>query len=310
MRVPNWMARLTRSAARGRPRLRSASRSSSLSPTPRSYVKLATTCSGMVSISAMKSSSRKGCRASRPQSAMSRSSRPRLRSHRRFMSSASSSCRPCQPEERKRVWWRPYPAHCSSAPWPSSRIRAAHLHTPASASCPQGPASRSAPSPRAASHSAAPMLRSITVPAGCSRSSRRCLQVSTSASVLSTRNSLHRRAGAMAESSSSASSAASRSGDWPSSKQMLMRSMGLSSGTDSCASAASSVESTPPLNRSATRPGGSAAGRTGRLPGSVGAGGVGACGRWAALPQRRCTARRRADSTAAVATCSTSGWIQ
>ena len=54
---------------------------------------------------------------------------------------------------------------------------------------------------------------------------------------------------------SRAASAATRSGERPSSKHTLARSMGLSIGSSRWAMAASRVESTPPLNRIRTAPG-------------------------------------------------------
>lgn len=77
--------------------LRSAARRSILSPTPCGARRSATSGSGSASRAATRASSRNGWRASRPTSAMMRSSRPRLRRHNRPTSNASSADRPSHP---------------------------------------------------------------------------------------------------------------------------------------------------------------------------------------------------------------------
>ena len=174
---------------------------------------------------------------------------------------------------RNAARWREYPAHCSSAPCPSRSTRARDaygIRTPSAPSAAAAPrrarlfgeqfgrlfaagadATSIQPSPLAASHSAAPMLRSITVRAGRSRPASRAAgrPRRTSSTSASTRTSRQARAGKSASSSAAPSSAAARSGDRPPSKHTLMRSTARPGGTYLCASAASSMLSTPPENK-------------------------------------------------------------
>ena len=80
--------------------------------------------SGSASNTDVTPSSKYGKRASFPWSLTIRSSRPRLRFHRRFLSKRSSERKAFVPPSRHREKCRPYPPICSSAPIPSNRTRA------------------------------------------------------------------------------------------------------------------------------------------------------------------------------------------
>mmetsp|Transcript_9310 Transcript_9310/g.27990 ORF Transcript_9310/g.27990 Transcript_9310/m.27990 type:complete len:241 (-) Transcript_9310:56-778(-) len=239
MRVPNWMARLTRDAARGSPSCLKPSLNTILSPVPGDKRRSASMGRGRSSRAAMTGSARKGWRASRPRSATMRSSRPRLRCHSRAVSAAISSATAPHPWLRKVVRWRPYPPHCSSAPCPSITTRALLRYgRPAQPGgrccCEAAEADDGAlktPSPDAAAQRAVPMLRSMTVVAGYSSCSRRARWGAMPSSVAFTSIRRHSLDGAQRASSSRASRAASRSGLVPAAKQHVARSMGSPAGS-------------------------------------------------------------------------------
>mmetsp|Transcript_5174 Transcript_5174/g.19372 ORF Transcript_5174/g.19372 Transcript_5174/m.19372 type:complete len:400 (+) Transcript_5174:552-1751(+) len=218
-------------------------------------------------------SSRNGNRASRPWSAISRSSRPRFRFHKRHMSSLNTSLSAGQfpvavlvvsvvvssrklfapaatsasTALKKTLRCRRYPAHCSSAPCPSKSTFAFDLYN---CFCFVDPSKVSIqPSPRAANQSAAPMFTSITVFDGSSVLRSRFRTSSTSAILWSIAMSLHLRVGKFSLSSQRLSSADSRSGDLPPLKHTVHKSITASGGTYRCASAARSALSTPPENK-------------------------------------------------------------
>ena len=232
-------------------------------------------------------SSRNGNRASRPRSLTSRSSLPMVRRHRRVASrrtaspSASQSragdrpsagpssfanARMASPDDapaRNAARWREYPAHCSSAPCPSRSTRARDAHgirTPSArrrrrrgraelfgeqpGGCRRRRRRDIDPAFPLASHSAAPMLRSITVRAGAAGrepAGKTPPNPSTSRGRTSRQARVGRRAGGAVQ----RGGAVRRS---PPSKHTLMRSTALG-GTYLCASAASSMLSTPKIRR-------------------------------------------------------------
>mmetsp|Transcript_5137 Transcript_5137/g.17923 ORF Transcript_5137/g.17923 Transcript_5137/m.17923 type:complete len:240 (+) Transcript_5137:1135-1854(+) len=183
---PNWIALFGRSAASVSPSARAHLRRQSFSPTPLSALRSHTSCRGIASAAATTASSRKGCLTSTPRSAMTRSSRPRLRRCRRETSATRADRNSPQfsvASVSKAVRCRTYPPQSSSAPTPHRSARARERTRPRGAPA----ASNAAPSSDAASHRAPAMPQSIAVagpaaPLMRARRRRRCAESRTSVS--------------------------------------------------------------------------------------------------------------------------------